>query len=78
VTDSSYATLSIRVQPGDATITIDGERWQGPQGQERLLVQVAEGPHRIQISKDGFETFSIDVTTRRGETMPLNVSLRSR
>ena len=76
--NSAYGTLSIRVQPGDAAITIDGERWQGPQGQERLLVQVAEGTHRIQISKDGFEPFATEVTTRRGETTPLNVSLRTR
>ena len=29
-------TLAIRVQPGNATVTIDGERWDGPQGQDRL------------------------------------------
>jgi PEGA domain len=75
---SAYGTLSIRVQPGDATVTVDGERWAGPQGQDRLVVEVAEGTHRIQIQKDGFESFSTDVTIRRGETTPLNVSLRTR
>jgi hypothetical protein len=78
VSNTNYGTLAIRVQPGNATVTIDGERWQGPQGEERLLVQVAEGTHRIQIQKDGFETFSTDVTMRRGETTPLNVSLHTR
>jgi hypothetical protein len=75
---SAYGTLSIRVQPSDAVVFVDGERWEGPQGQNRLVVEVAEGTHRIQIQKDGFESFSTDVTIRRGETTPLNVSLRSR
>lgn len=66
------------MQPGDATVIIDGERWAGPQGQERLVVEVAEGPHRVQIQKDGFETYSADLTVRRGEATPLNVSLRTR
>jgi hypothetical protein len=75
---SNYGTLAIRVQPGNATVMIDGERWDGPQGQERLLVELSEGPHRVQIQRDGFEAFSTDITIRRGETTPLNVSLRTR
>jgi hypothetical protein len=75
---SPYGALIVRVQPGGATITIDGERWEGPQGDDRLVLQVAEGPHRIEIRKDGFESFATDITIRRGETTPLNVSLRTR
>jgi hypothetical protein len=70
--------LTIRVQPANATVLIDGERWDGPQGQERLTVEVAEGPHRIEIQRDGFESYSTTVTVRPGETMPINVSLRTR
>jgi PEGA domain-containing protein len=72
------ATLSIRVQPENATVLIDGERWEGPQGQERLIVQVSEGPHQIRIQKEGYEPFTTNITVRRGETAPLNVSLRTR
>ena len=75
---SSYGTLSIRVQPADATIVIDGERWEGPKGQDRLIIEVSEGTHRIQIQKDGFETYTTEISTRRGETTPINVSLRTR
>jgi hypothetical protein len=75
---STYGTLAIRVQPGNATVTIDGERWDGPQGQDRLLVELAEGPHRVQVQREGFEAYSNEVTIRRGETTPLNVSLRTR
>src|SRR5262249_11884316 len=54
---SVYGTLAIRVQPDDAEIQIDGERWRGPEGQERLLVQVPEGRHTIQIEKSGYRTY---------------------
>jgi hypothetical protein len=75
---ATYGTLAIRVQPGNATVTIDGERWDGPQGQDRLLVELSEGMHRVQVQRDGFEPYANDVTIRRGETTPLNVSLRTR
>jgi hypothetical protein len=76
--NSSYGTLAIRVQPANATIMIDGERWDGPQGQDRLLVEVAEGPHRVEIQRDGFEPYSATVNVRPGDTTPINVSLRTR
>ena len=46
--------------------------------QDRLLVELSEGQHRVQIQRDGFEAFASDVAIRRGETTPLNVSLRTR
>jgi PEGA domain len=39
---------------------------------------VSEGTHHVEVRRDGYETFSTDVTVRRGETTPLNVSLRTR
>jgi hypothetical protein len=75
---SNFGALVIRIQPGDAEIIIDGERWRGPQGEERLVVQLPEGPHRVEVQKDGFVKFSGDVQVRRGETTPLNVSLSRR
>jgi hypothetical protein len=76
--NASYGTLVIRVQPANAAVLIDGERWDGPQGQDRLLVEVAGGPHRIEIQRDGFEPYSATVNVRPGETTPINVSLRTR
>jgi len=73
---SGYGTLSVRVQPIDAEISIDGEPWRGPAGQDRLVVDVAEGSHTIEVRKQGFRTYVTQVDIRRGETTPLNVSLR--
>jgi hypothetical protein len=67
--------LTLRVQPGDASITIDGERWEGPSDNERLTIQLPAGSHNIQIRKDGYRTYNTDVTLRRGENTPVNVAL---
>jgi hypothetical protein len=71
----SFGTLALRVQPPETTVLIDGEQWDGPAGRRRLAVQVAEGTHRLEIRKDGFETFSTKVRVWEGEVTSLNVSL---
>jgi PEGA domain len=68
-------TLALRVQPGDATVAVDGEPWRGPYTPDRLVIQLAEGPHRVRIEKPGFQTFAVDVDVRAGETTSLNVNL---
>jgi hypothetical protein len=70
-----FGMLSLRVQPMDANILIDGESWRGPQSQERLTVQLSEGTHHVRIERVGFQTFAVDVDVRAGETTSLNVSL---
>lgn len=74
---SAYGTLAIRVQPADAEVSIDGENWRGPGGQDRLVIEVSEGSHTVEIRKSGYRTYVTQVEVRRGETTPLNVSLRS-
>jgi len=68
-------TLALRVEPADATLVVDGEPWRGPQTQDRIVVQLAEGTHRVRVEKAGFQTFSVDVDVRAGETTSLNVTL---
>lgn len=67
--------LSIRVQPPDAEVLIDGERWELAAGESRIVVQVTGGPHRVEIRKEGYRPYEMTVEVRRGETVPLNVSL---
>jgi hypothetical protein len=68
-------TLSVRVQPPDAEVWIDGERWQWPGDEPRLVVELPEGRHRVEVTRDGFEPFATDVDVRLGEVTTLNVSL---
>ena len=74
---SESGAVAIRVQPGGATVLIDGEKWEGPEGPDRLVVHLSEGSHRIEIQKEGYRPFVTEVRVRRGETVPLNVSLRT-
>lgn len=72
----ALGTLSIRVQPADADVFIDGERWDWPAGENRLVVDLPEGSHRVEVRREGHQSFSTTVDVRRGEVTPLNVSLR--
>ena len=72
-----YGSLVIRVQPEDADVMVDDERWSGSEGADRLVVQLAAGVHRVEIQKAGFRRFLTEVQIRPGETTPLNVSLSS-
>jgi hypothetical protein len=73
--ESDNGSIALRVQPGDATVTIDGERWDGAQDQDRLVVELSAGTHTVEIRKDGYRTYITDLTVRPGETTSLNVSL---
>ncbi|HEV3139693.1 MAG TPA: PEGA domain-containing protein [Vicinamibacterales bacterium] len=74
---AGYGTLAIRVQPADAEILIDGQPWRAPATNDRLIVDVAEGRHAIDIRKSGYVGYVTEVQVRRGETTPVNVSLRT-
>lgn len=68
--------LVIRVQPADAEIVIDGQRWQTPDAKNHPLeVRVPPGRVRVEVRKPGFAPFSTEVTVEPGEITPLNVSL---
>jgi hypothetical protein len=73
--DSRFGQLAIRVQPGDAEVTIDGEAWKGPQAADRLVVHLPAGTHRVEIRKEGFDPFVTAIEVKRGEVATLNVSL---
>lgn len=72
---STTGTLSVRVVPADADIFIDGERWDGSADDVQLIVQLSEGPHRVDVRRDGYRPATLDVDVRRNETTPVNVSL---
>jgi len=69
-------SLILRIQPASADVRIDGERWTGPaSADDRLVVQVSEGHHRIEVRKDGYVAFTTEVDVQRGQSLPVNVSL---
>ncbi len=75
VQGSDFGTLTMRVQPGDAVVVIDGERWDSADAGSRLIVQLAPGQHRIEVRKDGYRPYSTTIEIRPGEPQSLNISL---
>jgi hypothetical protein len=72
---AGYGTVALRVQPGPAAITIDGEPWEGPAADEPLIVQLTAGKHVVSIQKDGYRQYTTEVEVRAGRTSTLNVAL---
>ena len=70
--------IVIRVQPADAEVFIDGQRWQTPDTDRPLEVRVPPGRVRVEVRKPGFAPFSTEITVQPGQVTPLNVSLPPR
>ena len=72
---SRFGMLSLRVQPTDAQVYIDGELWGSLEGFEELSIHLPVGRHRIDIHGRGVESFETEVEIRTGEVTPLHVKL---
>jgi hypothetical protein len=72
------AVISLRVQPADATIEIGGEQWELADDDERLILHVTPGRHRIVVTADGYEPFESELEVEAGDSRQLNVSLSRR
>jgi hypothetical protein len=71
---SAAGTLTLHVQPSNADVRIDGERWESSDT-GRYEIQLASGPHRIDVTSPGYHDYSTEVVMSDGQTLPLNVSL---
>ncbi len=72
--DAGYGTLAIHVQPRDAEVLVDGDRWDVDRD-GRLEVQLAAGRHHVEVRRRGARPFVQDVDVRPDDVTPLNVSL---
>jgi len=75
--EGEAGAVAVRVQPGGAVVLIDGEKWEGPDGPDRLVIHLSEGSHKVEVHKEGYRSFTTEIRVRRGETVPLNISLRT-
>jgi hypothetical protein len=74
--EGERGTLALSVQPNDAEVLVDGTPWRG-QNQDRMLIELSEGRHNIQIRKAGFVGYLTDVQIHRGDTTNLDVRLKT-
>ncbi len=72
---AEFGTLSTRVMPPDAVILVDGEALARPEGENRFSIDLAEGPHQVEVRKEGFRPYVRTIDVLAGRTFTLNVSL---
>jgi hypothetical protein len=74
-TQSADGTLFVRVRPDDAVILVDG-RVVDRQGAEMgASIDLPEGPHQVEIRRQGHSLYARTIDVRSGRPFTLNVSL---
>jgi len=69
-----FGTLVLHVQPREAEVSIDGQRWL-TSGDGEFEVQLPAGRHRVEVELQGFQRFSSDIDVREDGATPVNISL---
>ena len=65
--------LRVNVQPAHATVYVDGRA----RGQGSTTLRLSSTPHRVEVRKSGYQTWSRTITPRPGYPQTVNASLRS-
>ena len=65
--------LMVAAVPGDATIFVDGRA----RGTGTVTLNLSSAPHRLEVKRDGYQTFSRSVTPRPGYPLKIPVRLLS-
>lgn len=66
-------TVTVNVAPADATVYVDGRS----QGSGSATLRLSSAPHRLEVRKPGYESWSRTVTPRPGYPQTLAARLRS-
>ena len=66
-------SVTVNVDPADATVYVDGRA----RGSGSTTLRLSSAPHRIEVRKDGYESWSRRVTPRPGYPQTLMARLRS-
>lgn len=66
-------TLTVNVQPADATVLIDGR----VRGAGSTTLKLSSAPHRVEVRRTGYETWTRTITPRPGYPQTVSAQLRS-
>lgn len=66
-------TVTVSVQPRDATVYVDGRA----RGSGKTTVRLSSAPHRIEVRRQGYRSWTRTVTPRPGYPQTLTARLRS-
>lgn len=65
--------VTVAALPGDATIYVDGRA----RGTGTVTLNLSSAPHRLEVKRDGYQTFSRSITPRPGYPQNISVRLKS-
>ncbi len=66
-------TVTVNVQPQDATVYVDGRA----RGNGKTTIRLSSAPHRIEVRRQGYRTWSRTITPRPGYPQTVSARLRS-
>lgn len=65
--------VTVRSYPSDATVSVDGR----PRGTGTVTLNLSSAPHRIEVRRAGYESYSRSITPRPGYPQTVQIRLRS-
>jgi hypothetical protein len=68
------ARLTITTDPAGAGVTVDGAPAASP---SPVTVELAPGPHKLEITLDGYEKAGVDVTLQGGDELEQRIKLQA-
>ena len=66
-------SITVNVRPADATVYVDGRA----RGKGKTTVRLSSAPHKIEVRRPGFQTWTRTITPRPGYPQTVTASLRS-
>jgi hypothetical protein len=70
-----FGAIALRLTPEDATIRVDGEPAEVTRRDGLVVIRLPAGEHRIEISREGYRTYTETVLIQRGRTLTIPVAL---
>jgi hypothetical protein len=70
-----FGAIALRLTPEDATIRVDGEPAEITRRDGLVVVRLAAGEHRIEITREGYRPYTETVLIQRGRTLTIPVAL---
>jgi hypothetical protein len=72
---SPFGILTLRVEPTDAEVMVDGENWLMTGSRTELVMHVPAGPHVLEVRKEGYQPFKTEIDLAEGSRTGLTVRL---
>lgn len=69
-------SLHLRLNPADATVLVDGAPAGTAAGETVELQGLSAGKHKIEVKKEGYKSFSFEITVEDGSDHSLGVTLK--